>query len=279
VQPKILYEKLYLNDKQIVDRNDKEIIFNGAKTVKLSQLESVLHLLKEEEQIDPICQGFAKIYFNDYYRSSTTRYELNFFDAKGLRSQFQSLTDIQESDKETRIKLYLAFVNALEVFNPIKQRFIDVFPQVEDVKVAPLDWDRGDIPVFLKDLPVVQIKEEGVDTWIHEGRMSSGMFRTLMHLSDLYLCAEGSVILIDEFENSLGVNCIDELYKRNLQFIITSHHPYIINNIHYDNWKIVIRKASVVYAKEANEYRLGKSKHEAFIQLINLEEYATGVAK
>lgn len=93
------------------------------------------------------------------------------------------------------------------------------------------------------------------------------------------------MILIDEFENSLGVNCIDEItnnllnYKRNLQFIITSHHPYIINNIHYNNWKLVTRKGGVVLAQEINKYHLGKSKHEAFIQLINLEEYTTGITK
>ena len=48
------------------------------------------------------------------------------------------------------------------------------------------------------------------------------------------LWPDGSVILIDEFENSLGVNCLDEITEdvvkesRRLQFILTSHHPYII---------------------------------------------------
>ena len=109
------------------------------------------------------------------------------------------------------------------------------------------------------------------------------MLKTLMHISELYLSAEGTVILIDEFENSLGVNCIDILSdllfdNRKLQFIITSHHPYIINKIGMEYWKIVTRKGGVVTARDAKDYNLGKSRHQAFMQLINLEAYKEGIA-
>jgi AAA15 family ATPase/GTPase len=56
------------------------------------------------------------------------------------------------------------------------------------------------------------------------------MLKTLLHLSELYFSLPGSVILIDEFENSLGVNCLDAVTEdindspNQLQFIITSHH-------------------------------------------------------
>ena len=66
------------------------------------------------------------------------------------------------------------------------------------------------------------------------------MFKTLMHIAEMKLMANGSVILIDEFENSLGVNCIEVVadilmnQERDLQYIITSHHPYIINNLTCD---------------------------------------------
>ncbi|MDV2999866.1 MAG: hypothetical protein N5P05_001472 [Chroococcopsis gigantea SAG 12.99] len=51
-----------------------------------------------------------------------------------------------------------------------------------------------------------------------------------MYISQLYLAPDNSIILIDEFENSLGVNCLDSvtelvLNNNKLQFIITSHHP------------------------------------------------------
>jgi len=105
----------------------------------------------------------------------------------------------------------------------------------------------------------------------------------LMHIAELYLCADGTVILIDEFENSLGINCIDEVTRsivssrRSLQFIITSHHPYIINNINFKNWKLITRKAGVVKSYDATRFISGESKHQAFTQLINLDEYVEGI--
>ena len=109
------------------------------------------------------------------------------------------------------------------------------------------------------------------------------MYRTLFHIAELYLCADGTIVLIDEFENSLGINCIDDItdsivtYTGDLQFIITSHHPYIINNISLDNWKVIFRKAGVVKNYNATQLNIGKSKHEAFTQLINLDMYSDGV--
>jgi hypothetical protein len=66
--------------------------------------------------------------------------------------------------------------------------------------------------------------------------------------------------------------------ERDLQFIITSHHPYIINNIDYHYWKLVTRNGSILKAENATKYGIGRSKHEAFTQLINLDAYAEGIA-
>ncbi|MGK7938886.1 MAG: AAA family ATPase, partial [Crocosphaera sp.] len=92
-----------------------------------------------------------------------------------------------------------------------------------------------------------------------------------------------SLILIDEFENSLGVNCIDSVTdlicdNRNLQFIITSHHPYIINNISPGYWKIVTRKGGEVNVKTAEDFHIPSSREKAFLKLINvLEDYSEGL--
>ena len=139
-------------------------------------------------------------------------------------------------------------------------------------------------PQYLFEIVVVKIKEKSVLNWIEGSNLSSGMWKTLEHIAEIYLCADNSAILIDEFENSLGINCIDEIThqilasERNLQFIITSHHPYIINNIDYHYWKLVTRNGSVVQAEDATKYGIGRSKHEAFTQLINLDAYAEGIA-
>jgi len=155
--------------------------------------------------------------------------------------------------------------------------FIEIFPQVENIKIEPLETD--DVLKKISDnVPVIYIKQKAVHKWIREDRMSSGMLRTIIHISEIFLANEGSVILIDEFENSLGINCIDILTddliheNKTLQFIATSHHPYIINNIPYEYWKIVTRQGGHISICNASDYHLGKSKQDAFIQLTRILE-------
>ncbi len=98
-----------------------------------------------------------------------------------------------------------------------------------------------------------------------------------MYISELYLSPEGSIILIDEFENILGVNCLNSvtdliLENPRLQFIITSHHPYIINNIGNKYWKIVTRQGNTVKVKQPEELGISQSRHQGFIDLINILE-------
>lgn len=282
---KILNETLFLNNKIIAERTEKYIKFKGDKTVKLSPTESIINLLKEEELIKPVYEGFQKIIFSDQSNSRTEPFRLFFSsNLEKLTKKHKSLSEIQNLDEDIRTKLYLVYKNCNDTFNKIKERFIEVFPQVEDIKIAPLDKnDDANLISLLEDYPLIQIKEKGIDNWIHQGVISTGMYRTLLHISELYLFADGTVVLIDEFENSLGINCIDEITsdlinaKNSIQFILTSHHPYIINNINMNNWKVVTRKAGKVKAYDAQELNLGKSKHDAFVQLINLDEYSTGI--
>ena len=271
----IIYEKLHLNDSLIVERDQDNIVFGGEKTVKLSQQKSVLNLLKEEDLIASAQQGFQKILFHDITKTYGIL-EFGSVDTNALKCK--TLEQIQKSDAGIKTKLYLTSLVAPDTFDQIKSRFIDVFPFVEDLKIE----SPAEAPTR-SSLPLIQIKETGIDDWIDERQISSGMTRTLLHIAQLYLCANGTVILVDEFENSLGINCIDALTGdligsgRDLQFIITSHHPYIINKISYEHWKLLTRKAGVVTAHDATDFNLGKSKHEAFIQLINLDQYADGV--
>lgn len=288
--PKLIAENLKLNGEEIIERNNEQIIFDGQKTVKLSQDKSVIDLLKEEDLIAPAHVGFGRIIFSDQVESKKRPHRFNpdFLTKERILKKYSTIESIRESDENIITKLYLASNNALEVMDAIKDKFIDIFPFVTDIRIAPLDYDSNDdTPSVFKEIPFIQIKEKDVTDWVVQSQISSGMFRTLMHLSELYLCAEGTIILIDEFENSLGVNCIDELTvdlqtssSRNLQFIITSHHPYIINQISSKNWKLVSRKGSSVKTKDAVEiFDITKSKQEAFIQLTQLEEFTTGITE
>lgn len=286
--PNILEEKLFLNGSIVIDRNSEDIIFDGSKTVKLSQEKSVINLLKEEDLISPAYTGFQRIIFSDQVESKKKpqRFNPDFLTKERILKKYSDINSIREADENIITKLYLASNNAIDVMEAIKEKFIDIFPFVTDIKIAPLDFEDGDdTPSILKEIPFIQLKEKDVPDWIIQPQISSGMYRTLMHLSELYLCPEGTIILIDEFENSLGINCIDELTvdlqtssQRKLQFIITSHHPYIINQISFKNWKLVSRSGSNVITKDAETIvDFSKSKQEAFIQLTQLEEFTTGV--
>lgn len=282
-KPKIEKEKLFINGEIIVDRKADEIIFNKEKTVKLSQTESIISLLKEEDSIKDIHSEFNRIIFDDNVGSASSFRGFSFDgEIESKLSKYTSLASIRECSEDMKTKLYCAYTNQKEEFNSIAASFIDVFPYVEEVKVEPLEDGEKHIPLFLRETPLIQIKEKGIDNWIDETKLSSGMFRTLLHIAELYLCADSSVILIDEFENSLGVNCIDELTSsivsagREIQFIITSHHPYIINNIDSSHWKLISRRAGSVVAHDTSKFNFDKSKHKAFTQLINLDLYSEG---
>jgi len=278
-RPKIIYEELCLKDLLIVERKENEIKLDGKLTPKLSSYKSVLNLFNEEKSISPVFKSFKKIIQSD---DLDVRFPI--FDFDRFLRKYTTLDNIKNTDIPTYLKLAWVYKNKIELFDIIKNNFIGVFNQVEDIKLEPLEPSEGDnIPHFFRNSPILQIKEKNVSKWIFHNKISSGMFKTLIQISQLFLCAEGSVILIDEFENSLGINCIDTLTEsllydnRNLQFILTSHHPYIINAIGMDCWKIVSRNGGVISAKDATEYKLGKSRHEAFKQLIQLNDYRKGI--
>ncbi len=273
-------EKLFLNEEQIVERIPEKIIFKGQKTVKLSNTESIIYLLKEEDEIKPAYENILKIHFSN---------QLGFAEVKGididdiddaLLNKYNTLKKLQESEFRTSIKLFLLSKIDAKFFEKIRNRFIEIFPTVEDIGFSVKV--KYDIFHETTKIVILKIKEKKVDKWIEFPNISWGMVRTLKHLSEIYLCSEGTVFLIDEFENSLGINCINEIMsdilksRRQLQFILTSHHPYIINSINYSDWKLVTRNANIINTHNVEKFNIGKSKHDAFMQLIQLEEYQTG---
>lgn len=290
---RILRENLYCDDEEILKRDEYDIYLNNKKVVKLSPEYSAVFLLKEEEQIHPVFSEFARIIVHGQWELPIKVLEL--FEAERLVEEYLAVEDIVNTPLSIHQKLFLLYQRRSPLFEDIKNSFIDVFHQVEDVNFEPMVFDampiNGDVqsttraPIFLlaQRTPILQIKEKGVEKWIDQTRISAGMLKTLLHISEVYLCAKGTVILIDEFENSLGVNCINSVTSHligrrgDVQYILTSHHPYIINNIPHEHWKVVTRKGGVVHTHDASEFHIGKSKHEAFTQLLNLEEYQTGI--
>lgn len=279
-KPKIISEQILQNGKEIIFRDSNVFNFNGTEMPKLISTESAINILKEEDLIKEIYESFKLIIFRDHTQKEGIRY--SHLSVEKLKNKYKTFDQIKESDLDTFHKFALIYDVSKTTFEEIKSRFIEVFPQIEDLKVEPIV--DNDFSSFIFEATVIQIKEIGVDKWIPHNRMSSGMLRTLIHIAEMYLWNEGTVILIDEFENSLGLNCIDVLTEdliyetNNIQFIATSHHPYIINKIPYDYWKIVTRKGSEIKTFDAKDFDLGKSHHDRFMNLINHPFYKQGIS-
>lgn len=270
---KIINETLKCNQNIVVQRTENEIIFNGLKTPKLSPFESVIELLKQEDIISSVKAELDRIILTDSRQSFDQIWRLPISFLK--KHEKYSLLMLKESDLPIQVKLEIIYRFFPDEFEKIKQAFISIFNHVSDVKIETLKDEE--VPLALSDLlkeaTIVRIKEKGVDNWIQN--ISSGMFKTLMYISELYLSPDDCVILIDEFENSLGVNCIDSVTElivnhKKSQFIITSHHPYIINNISPGYWKIVTRQGGLVTVKTAKDFHISESRQKAFIDLINV---------
>jgi len=103
------------------------------------------------------------------------------------------------------------------------------------------------------------------------------MLKIIYYVLELFTSADSSIMLIDEFENSLGVNCIDIITdlmlneRTDLQYIITSHHPKIIRNIDYCNWKIIDRDKNTInnHNSTDKDFDLGGNQHDAYYNLLN----------
>jgi predicted ATPase len=194
-----------------------------------------------------------------------------------MKRKLTTIEKLREHDMPTNLKLAIAYENCRNVFDDIVRQFQEAFPSVERIEILNVQASHfGTIPRLF-------LHEFGVDKPIPQEAISSGMLRTLMHLSRMALWPDGTVVLIDEFENSFGVNCIHfvtqdlQIQSQRMQFILTSHHPYIINNISMENWKVVSRRGREV--KVENSSILGKkSRHDAFLRLLNMPQYTDGIA-
>lgn len=273
----IKHETLIDNDgKEIFTRSGDGITYNGVPTVKLDSTKSAVELLKEEPDVAPASNAFKKVTALYMERSTTIR--ISALRLYSTQDSKLSLKDIKNINAFSPIEsLYLIQKNDKEAFEDIKESFTDIFPLVEDIDFEMKSFGRDDL------LPILKIKEKDVDNWIFFPDISSGMCRTLSQIVTLRLADDGDVILIDEFENGLGINCIDSLADMakdpdaDVQIIMTSHHPYIINSIPVVDWLVVSRKGSEVKAVPATELRIGaNSHHDAFMQLIQTSAYRTG---
>lgn len=276
---KVKHEILKINNVEVINRNEDVIIFNGEKTVKLATTKSAINLLKEEDEISIFFNYFVKITTvdnSDYAKNTFSIINPDFY--KYL-DQNLSLEKIRSVKNDIQSKLFLCQEMVSESFLDFVSIYKQIFPYVEDIRVETLNLG-GKLEGYSQ--LVIKIKEYGVEHWVSQNSISSGMMKTLIHLAYVFLSPKGTIFLVDEFENGFGVNCINSISDRILnagndyQFIVTSHHPYIINKIPVEKWKIVNREKHVIKSYKAKDY-IDSSNHDSFIKLINSNFYMHGI--
>lgn len=167
------------------------------------------------------------------------------------------------------MKIYIAKKYYYEkMYVPIFEAVKELFIEIEDIDVVE---DRT------REAYLVSIQVYGKKILQYD--ISNGMLKTIYYIVELYTMSENSMVLIDEFENGLGVNCIDVLAelmlsnRSDLQYIITSHHPKIIGAIDENKWKIIDRDIDVIKNIDGDKYGIGNSQHDAYFNLINRWEF------
>ena len=279
-QSEILYESLVEfkdnSEVSIFRRSNTESSLNNEKLPKLKKTESTIALLSEEESISPVVEAFKRFIFNETPQQALTSVlsDPNDLAYHKKLPTFQAFK-VDSVNAPTVFKAYLLQRFFPDEFEKVKGAYIEVFPNIQEIRVE-VKPGSGNQYILL-----FEIKENGLDNWISQNRISSGMFRTLIHLIEILLAPEESVIVIDEFENSLGINCMPELTEfilersPELQFILTSHHPYIINSIPWTNWQVISRVGNNITARKTTDIPELEtaSSLDKFTQLIDLLEF------
>lgn len=289
VNSRIIEEKLWVINKEkelLIDRSVDTFIYQNSKLPKLSPTISAISLLKEEDEIRPIYEGFGLIKRRKFSHDALSNVASLEPIPQEIIDTFQknpTLIKFHGIELGLNATLYILSRFYKEIFNEISENFKIAFPFIAETAI--LDFSQISKQPVAIEIPVFCIKEKNTDTWVPIIEASSGMQKVLLILTDVYTLAPDSIYIIDEYENSLGINAIDFFprflldLEKNIQFLITSHHPYLINEIPPKNWYIFNRKGTNVTIKygEELEARFGKSKQKAFTQLINDSFYTDGV--
>ena len=290
-ESRIVREKLWIvedgSETQIIDRSVDHFAFKGKDLPKLPAQTTSISLLKEEDDIGPIYEGFGRITRRRFFRDELMQLSTLISIPATLIDKFRSkplLRNLYDANLALNVNIFILSVVFPKIFNAIRKHLKSAFPFIADSAVK--DWSDVAKPVEVPgEIPVFCIREKQSNKWIPLPELSSGMQKVLLILTDTHMLPDEAIYMIDEYENSLGISAIDFFpgfllgLEKEIQFFVTSHHPYIINEIPPRNWYIFHRKGTSVSIKYGQELeaRFGKSKQKAFIQLINDPFYVKGV--
>jgi hypothetical protein len=286
--PKVLGEELWIGTMEkkqqcLVSRSESQMTFKDNPMPRLPSNSTAIYLLREEPAIKGAYDAFIHMMRRRFSGEDLAtalafqpvpRAVVAMLERKADVSPFHSV------DISLQTKLYLLHKYLPNLYSEVTANFKQVFPSVEKLETHLRHGVKSISGVQLPvagDFPIALVSEGGVQAATPLVEMSSGMQKVLLIICDVLTTSSEVLYMIDEYENSLGINAIDFLpgflneYGTGKQFLITSHHPNLINSLPVDSWYVLNRRGThirVKYGKELEE-RYGKSKQQKFIQLIN----------
>ena len=268
------YERLQYNGKEIFERKDEIIrVIGYDKVPQPKKDESLILQYSEDKNFETLISGIRKLYSVEI--ELAVRGGIGSESFRRLKSK---VTDVIQNEKKVEFKTFSHLPVPLKLYiakNYYTDLYIKIFEAVKElfIEIEDIDVEEDSI----REMYLVSIKVYGKK--LLQNDISNGMLKTIYYIVELFTMSENSLVLIDEFENGLGVNCIDLLSelmiseRNDLQFIITSHHPKIINAINKEKWRIIDRDICVVKNSGSLAYGIGNSQHDAYFNLINRWEF------
>lgn len=282
-----LVEIIKNEENQIVKRTKDSFVFKGQNLPKLSKIMTSIAILKDEEEIADIYNGFKKVitkrFYNDELLASFNIITLG-RDAVGKYKKSKNLAGLINENIGFHNKILLLREITPEKYEELISFYKEVFPFIQDFDFFDSTEAFADRSSDIRT-KVFCFREKNLENWIPVNDISTGMQKIFSIALDLFLLPEGGIMLLDEYENSLGINALNVTpdlimtMNPNWQFIISSHHPYIINGIPIENWFVFHRKGTEVKIKTGEKLKedYGKSAQEYFIQLINDPFFKGGI--
>jgi len=269
-----LSEKLLCDGEIIFERKDGKVSVIGYdKVPQPKKDESLILQYSEDLNFEKLISGIRKLY----------SVEMELAVRGGIKSEHFSrlkamAADTIENGENVQFKIFSHLPVAIKLYIAKKyyyDLYIKIFDAVKElfIEIEDIDVEEDSI----REIYLVSIQVYGKKLLQHD--ISNGMLKTIYYIVELFTMPEDSLVLIDEFENGLGVNCIDLLSelmfseRKNLQYIITSHHPKIINAVDKDKWRIIDRSNWIVNNSDSLDYGIGNSQHDAYFNLINRWEF------
>lgn len=277
-----LAEILEIDGVKVISRSEDNIQYNGITLPKLDSLTSLIYQFRDEDGIADVYESLNSMTIvdvdsNDFSRPKVAPLINAKIHEEIIDSGFDSIKEISKKYKgiKCREKIYYAFKFDKNRFDDFIFAYSSIFPSVKTIEPRLIEAITDDSEEK-RNLIYIDMHMESGEV-VNQHSISSGMFKTMMILAELYFGNNKSPIVIDEIENSLGVNCLSDVLSEmevtENQIILTSHHPKVINMIPAKFWSIVSRKGNVIFTKKAESIIGSTSSHDKFIQLINSKLY------